>query len=171
MNIGFLGLGNMGGPMAQNLLKAGHAVLAFDLSAAAMQAAKEAGATLANKPQELAQAGLDIVFTMLPAAQHVRSVYLGEDGLLAHGNSKTLYVDCSTIDPHTAREVAGIAAATGITLIDAPVSGGTKGAAEGTLTFMVGGPENAFGQAQEALKDMGKNIVHCGDTGNGQVAK
>lgn len=171
MNIGFLGLGNMGGPMAQNLLKAGHAVLAFDLSKDALQAAYEAGAALAAKPQELAEAGLDIVFTMLPAAQHVRSVYLGEDGLLAHGNGDTLYVDCSTIDPHTAREVAGTAAEKGITLIDAPVSGGTKGAAEGTLTFMVGGPQNAFEQAKTVLKDMGKNIVHCGDTGNGQVAK
>lgn len=171
MKIGFLGLGNMGGPMAQNLLKAGQDVLAFDLSSDAMAVAKAAGATLAEAPQALATSGLDIVFTMLPAAQHVRSVYLGEEGLLAHANGDTLFVDCSTIDPHTAREVASVAQDKGITLIDAPVSGGTKGASEGTLTFMVGGPAQAFEQAKQALQFMGKNMVHCGDSGNGQVAK
>src|SRR5699024_9810961 len=171
MNIGFLGLGNMGGPMAQNLLKAGRSVLAFDLSAEAMATIEKAGGELASDPTELAKRELDIVFTMLPAAQHVRSVYLGENGLLAHGSPNTLFVDCSTIDPHTARDVAAQAQDKGITLIDAPVSGGTKGATEGTLTFMVGGPEEGFNKAKQALADMGKNIVHCGDTGNGQVAK
>lgn len=171
MNIGFLGLGNMGGPMAQNLLKAGHSVLAFDLSAEAMATIEKAGGELASDPTELAKRELDIVFTMLPAAQHVRSVYLGENGLLAHGSPNTLFVDCSTIDPHTARDVAAQAQDKDITLIDAPVSGGTKGATEGTLTFMVGGPEEGFNKAKQALADMGKNIVHCGDTGNGQVAK
>lgn len=171
MQIGFLGLGNMGGPMAHNLLKAGHSVLAFDLSSEAMAQLQDAGAELAASPAALASSAPSIVFTMLPAAQHVRSVYLGDDGLLANGSPNTLFVDCSTIDPHTARDVAAAANDKGITLIDAPVSGGTKGATEATLTFMVGGPTAAFEQAKKALSDMGKNIVHCGDSGNGQVAK
>lgn len=171
MHIGFLGLGNMGGPMARNLLKAGHQVSVFDLSAAAVSALVEAGAREATSPAAVAQAGVDAVITMLPAAAHVRQVYTGDDGLLANLPAGVLLIDSSTIDPMTAREVAAAAAKNGNPMLDAPVSGGTVGATAGTLTFMVGGSEEHFAQAQPILAAMGKNIVHCGDTGNGQVAK
>lgn len=171
MHIGFLGLGNMGGPMARNLLKAGHQVSVFDLSAAAVSALVETGAREATSPAAVAQAGVDAVITMLPAAAHVRQVYTGEDGLLANLPAGVLLIDSSTIDPMTAREVAAAAAKNGNPMLDAPVSGGTVGAAAGTLTFMVGGSAEHFAQAQPILAAMGKNIVHCGDTGNGQVAK
>lgn len=171
MHIGFLGLGNMGGPMARNLLKAGHQVSVFDLSAAAVSALVEAGAQEATSPAAIARSGVDAVITMLPAAAHVRQVYTGEDGLLANLPASVLLIDSSTIDPMTAREVAAAAAKNGNPMLDAPVSGGTVGAAAGTLTFMVGGSAEHFAQAQPILAAMGKNIVHCGDTGNGQVAK
>lgn len=171
MHIGFLGLGNMGGPMARNLLKAGHQVSVFDLSAAAVSALVEAGAQEATSPAAVAQAGVDAVITMLPAAAHVRQVYTGEDGLLANLPAGVLLIDSSTIDPMTAREVAAAAAKNGNPMLDAPVSGGTVGAAAGTLTFMVGGSPEHFELAKPILAAMGKNIVHCGDTGNGQVAK
>jgi 3-hydroxyisobutyrate dehydrogenase len=171
MHIGFLGLGNMGGPMARNLLKAGHQVTVFDLSAAAVSGLVEAGAKEATSPAAVAQAGVEAIITMLPAAAHVKQVYLGEDGLLANVQSGVLLIDSSTIDPMSAREVAAAAANNGNPMLDAPVSGGTVGAAAGTLTFMVGGSEADFHKAQPILATMGKNIVHCGDTGNGQVAK
>ncbi len=171
MHIGFLGLGNMGGPMARNLLKAGHQVTVFDLSAAAVSGLVEAGAKEATSPAAVAQAGVEAIITMLPAAAHVKQVYLGEDGLLANVQSGVLLIDSSTIDPMSAREVAAAAANNGNPMLDAPVSGGTVGAAAGTLTFMVGGSEADFQKAQPILATMGKNIVHCGDTGNGQVAK
>ncbi|MCQ4271858.1 3-hydroxyisobutyrate dehydrogenase [Pseudomonas kuykendallii] len=171
MNIGFLGLGNMGGPMARNLLKAGHALSVFDLSATAVAAAVEAGATAVASPAELAQRNVEVIISMLPASAHVKAVYLGEDGLLAHVRPGVLLIDCSTIDPISAREVAKAAAEHGNPMLDAPVSGGTGGAEAGTLTFMVGGSAGDFALAQPLLGAMGKNIVHCGDTGNGQVAK
>ncbi|MDX2350915.1 3-hydroxyisobutyrate dehydrogenase [Stutzerimonas xanthomarina] len=171
MHIGFLGLGNMGGPMARNLLKAGHQVTVFDLSAAAVSGLVEAGAKEATSPAAVAGAGVEAIITMLPAAAHVKQVYLGEDGLLANVQSGVLLIDSSTIDPMSAREVAAAAAKNGNPMLDAPVSGGTVGAAAGTLTFMVGGSEADFHKAQPILGMMGKNIVHCGDTGNGQVAK
>ena len=171
MHIGFLGLGNMGGPMARNLLKSGHRVTVFDPSAQAVAALVEAGATSANSPAAVAQARVEAIVTMLPAAAQVKQVYQGQDGLLAHVGQGVLLIDCSTIDPLSAREVATLALAQGNPMLDAPVSGGTGGATAGTLTFMVGGPASAFDQAGPILSAMGKNLVHCGNSGNGQVAK
>lgn len=171
MHIGFLGLGNMGDPMARNLLKAGHRLSVFDLSTTALAGLVEAGALEVASPADIAQAGVEIIISMLPAAAHVRQVYLGDDGLLSHVPAGVLLIDCSTIDPMTAREVAAAAASQGNPMLDAPVSGGTVGAAAGTLTFMVGGSETDFHKAEPILATMGKNIVHCGGSGNGQVAK
>lgn len=171
MHIGFIGLGNMGGPMARNLLKAGHRLSVFDLSGTALADLADAGAQPAASPAAIAQAGVEVIISMLPAAAHVRQVYLGDEGLLSHVPASVLLIDCSTIDPMTAREVAAAAASKGNPMLDAPVSGGTGGAAAGTLTFMVGGKEADFRQAEPILAAMGKNIVHCGDSGNGQVAK
>ena len=168
--IGFIGLGNMGGPMAVNLIKAGHEVQGFDLSKEAIAAFKEAGG------QSVVSAGetvgdVDVVVTMLPAGKHVRGVYTGDDGILAAAKKGTLFIDSSTIDVQSAREVADGAAEAGMLMIDAPVSGGVGGATAGTLTFMVGGPDAAFDQAKPYLEVMGKNIVHAGGAGNGQAAK
>lgn len=171
MHIGFLGLGNMGGPMACNLLKAGHSVSVYDPSAQAVTALVEAGASAAISPAAVAQAPVEAIVTMLPAAAQVKQVYLGQDGLLAQVAKGVLLIDSSTIDPLSAREVAARAATQGNPMLDAPVSGGTGGAAAGTLTFMVGGPASAFDRAGPILSAMGKNLVHCGDSGNGQVAK
>ena len=171
MKIGFLGLGNMGGPMAHNLLKAGHQLTVFDLSEAAVANLVEAGASAAPSIAELARSDVEMIITMLPAAPHVKSVYLGEDGLLANVASQVRLIDSSTIDPMSAREVAAAAAENGNHMVDAPVSGGTGGATAGTLTFMVGGEQADFDAALPILQSMGKNIVHCGPTGNGQVAK
>ncbi|MCU1724218.1 3-hydroxyisobutyrate dehydrogenase [Pseudomonas sp. 5P_5.1_Bac1] len=171
MNIGFIGLGNMGAPMALNLLKAGHQLTVFDLSACALATLVEAGATAADSPAAIAKGNAQMIVTMLPAAAHVKSVYLSGEGLLQHVRPGVVLLDCSTIDPLTAREVAKAAAGHGNPMLDAPVSGGTGGASAGTLTFMVGGTPNDFEQARPVLEAMGKNIVHCGDAGNGQVAK
>ena len=171
MNIGFIGLGNMGSPMAHNLLKAGHQLTVFDLSEAAVATLVAAGATAAASIGDLARSNVEIIITMLPAAQHVKSVYLGEDGLLAHVAPSVRLIDSSTIDPLSAREVAAAAAMRGNRMIDAPVSGGTAGAAAGTLTFMVGGDQGGYDAALPILQSMGKNIIHCGPAGNGQVAK
>ena len=171
MKIGFLGLGNMGGPMAHNLIKAGHQLTVFDLSQPAVAGLVEAGASAAPSVAALASSDLEMIITMLPAAQHVKGVYLGDDGLLAHVAPQVRLIDSSTIDPMSAREVAAAAAANGNRMIDAPVSGGTGGATAGTLTFMVGGEQADFDVALPILQAMGKNIVHCGPTGNGQVAK
>jgi 3-hydroxyisobutyrate dehydrogenase len=171
MNIGFIGLGNMGGPMALNLVKAGHRLHVFDLSQLAVAQLVEAGARAENSPGAIARTDVEIIITMLPAAQHVKSVYLGEDGLLANVAPGVLLIDSSTIDPHSARDVAAAARKQGNPMLDAPVSGGTGGAAAGTLTFMVGGEAQDFDRAQPVLSGMGRNIVHCGATGNGQVAK
>ncbi|MBO3273976.1 3-hydroxyisobutyrate dehydrogenase [Pseudomonas schmalbachii] len=171
MRIGFIGLGNMGGPMAANLLKAGYDLTVFDLSSSAVQSLVGQGARSAASPAELARADVEIILTMLPAAQHVKQVYLGDDGLLANVQPGVLLIDSSTIDPHSARDVAAAARAHGNPMLDAPVSGGTAGAAAGTLTFMVGGEQADFERARPALAAMGKNIVHCGAAGNGQVAK
>ncbi|MGV8842464.1 MAG: 3-hydroxyisobutyrate dehydrogenase [Pseudomonas sp.] len=171
MHIGFLGLGNMGGPMALNLIKAGHQLTVFDLSQSATAQLVEAGAQTVASPAALAQSEVEIIISMLPAAAHVKSVYLGADGLLANLKAGVRLIDSSTIDPLSAREVAAAAAKNGNPMLDAPVSGGTGGAAAGTLTFMVGGSQTDFEQAHEILSVMGKNIVHCGASGNGQVAK
>lgn len=169
-NIAFIGLGNMGGPMALNLIKAGHALRVFDLSPAALEAARAAGATVAASPAEAVQ-GAQTAISMLPASRHVESLYLGTDGLLAQIAPGTLVIDCSTIAPASSRKVAEAAQARGIVFIDAPVSGGTAGAAAGTLTFIVGGEAGALERARPCLSAMGKNIFHAGGSGAGQVAK
>ena len=172
MKVGFIGLGNMGGPMARNLIKAGHELTVFDLSKVAQDQLRMAGANIAQSPAELASAAnVEMVITMLPASQHVRSVYLGQSGILESASQDVLLIDCSTIDPQTAREVAKAALEKGNPMLDAPVSGGTGGAESGTLTFMVGGTKKDFEYAQPILAQMGKNIVYCGNSGNGQVAK
>ena len=171
MHIGFLGLGHMGAPMARNLLKAGHRLTVFDPLPASVAALVEAGAQAADSAAAVARAGVEAIVTMLPAAAHVKAVYLGDDGLLAHVRPGVLLIDSSTIDPHSAREVATAAVRRGNPMLDAPVSGGTGGAAAGTLTFMVGGEDADFDRAQPLLACMGRNIVHCGGHGNGQAAK
>lgn len=156
--------------MCANLIKAGHEVTVFDVSKAAVDEATAAGATSASSPAELASQ-VNTVVTMLPSNPHVKSVYMGEDGILSSIQQGTLCIDASTIDPNVAREVSEATQAAGARLVDAPVSGGTPGAAAATLTFMVGGSDKDFNEAQPLLANMGKNIVHCGDVGNGQVAK
>ncbi|MBL4784545.1 MAG: 3-hydroxyisobutyrate dehydrogenase [Cohaesibacteraceae bacterium] len=169
-NIGFAGLGNMGGPMAANLVNAGHTVRGFDLSADALKTLKAAGGIPVDQLTDIAK-DADVIITMLPAGKHVKAVYTGDEGLLAVANKGTLFIDSSTIDVQSAREVAAFAKSSGMKMIDAPVSGGVTGAAAGTLTFMVGGPDDAFTAAKPYLEIMGKNIVHAGDAGNGQAAK
>ena len=171
MHIGFIGLGNMGAPMAHNLLKAGHQLRVFDLSPEAVAGLVGTGAQAADSPSDIAHGDTELIITMLPAAPHVKKVYLGADGLIARSRPGLTFIDCSTIDPHSAREVAAAAAEHGNPMLDAPVSGGTGGAAAGTLTFMVGASVADFDRARPVLAAMGKNIVHCGDAGNGQVAK
>ncbi|MGK8208225.1 3-hydroxyisobutyrate dehydrogenase [Burkholderia cenocepacia] len=170
MEIAFIGLGNMGGPMAANLVKAGHTLTVFDLDTHAVDAAVRAGAAAAGSPRDAA-ARASIVITMLPAAPHVRGVYLGDDGVLAGARPDATLIDCSTIDPDTVRAVAEAAAQRGLPLADAPVSGGTGGAQAGTLTFMVGAELALFERIRPVLLDMGRNVVHCGGTGTGQIAK
>ena len=166
--IAFIGLGNMGGPMAANLLKAQHQVTAFDLSADAVSAAAEKGAHRAATAAEAVK-GAEVVITMLPAGKHVRDVY--ETQVLANVAKGALLIDCSTIDVESARHVAALAEKAGLEMVDAPVSGGVGGATAGTLTFMVGGSEAGFAKAKPFLQQMGKNIVHAGDSGSGQAAK
>jgi len=168
--IGFIGLGNMGGPMAGNLVKAGHNVKGFDLAPASVKAAEAAGVTAVGSIAEAAR-GVDVVITMLPAGEHVRQVYTGEDGVLAVAAKGTLAIDSSTIDVGSARTVHEAAAKAGIEMLDAPVSGGVAGASAGTLTFMVGGSDAAFARGKPIFEGMGRNIVHAGGPGNGQVAK
>jgi len=167
--IAFIGLGNMGAPMALNLLKAGHTLTVYDLVPAAVRALAEAGARAATSAAD-AVAGAEVVITMLPASKHVEGLYLGED-LLAHIAPPTLVIECSTIAPDSARKVAAAAQARGLDMVDAPVSGGTGGAVAGTLTFIVGGTDAALARARPLLERMGKNIFHAGPSGAGQVAK
>ncbi len=170
MRIGFIGLGNMGGPMAANLVKAGHDVAVFDMSSAAIEKAVAVGAKSRGSASDAAREQ-DAVVTMLPAGQHVRQVYLGDNGILKHAKAGTLLIDSSTIDVATARDVHAAAKSSGAEFLDAPVSGGVGGATAGTLTFMVGGDETAFGRAKPILEKMGKNIFHAGGAGTGQAAK
>jgi len=170
MRIAFVGLGNMGAPMARNLIKAGHSLNLFDLNTTILAELAELGGHVSDSPRDAAS-NAELVITMLPAAAHVRSVYLGENGVLAGVRAGTPVVDCSTIDPQTARDVSAAAAKQGVDMGDAPVSGGTGGAAAGTLTFMVGGSDALFATLQPVLAQMGRNIVHCGDVGTGQIAK
>jgi 3-hydroxyisobutyrate dehydrogenase len=168
--IGFLGLGNMGMPMAQNLLKAGHAVAGFDVVAASLAKLNAAGGTAAASVAQ-ACAGAEAVITMLPAIQQVRDVYLDPQGVIASVAPGTLLIDSSTIDVDTARAVSAAAEARGLAMLDAPVSGGIAGAHAASLTFMVGGSAAAFERAKPILEQMGKTIVHAGLAGNGQAAK
>jgi 3-hydroxyisobutyrate dehydrogenase len=160
----------MGLPMAQNLIKAGHAVEGVDINAAAVEKLKAAGGGEALTAK-VAAARADVVITMLPSGNEVREVYLDPTGIIASANLGTLLIDCSTIDVETARAVAAAAAARDLLMIDAPVSGGVGGAQAGTLTFMVGGPDRAYERAHSILEKMGKTIVHAGGAGNGQAAK
>ena len=168
--IGFIGLGNMGRPMARNLAGAGHAVRGFDIAEAARAAAKADGIAVADD-LDGALDGAGAVFTMLPAGDEVRAVYTAPGGLIARARPETPLIDCSTIDLRTARDVHRAAAGKGLAHLDAPVSGGVGGAEAGTLTFMVGGAEPAFLKAEPLLAAMGRNIVHAGGPGNGQAAK
>ncbi len=169
-NIAFIGLGNMGAPMAQNLLKAGYALHVFDLVPAVVADLVKAGAA-ACPAVAACVAQADIVITMLPATDHSRKAYLGQDGIIAHAKKGALLVDCSTINADAAKDIAAEAAAHGFAMLDAPVSGGTAGASAATLTFIVGGEEAALERARPLFEKMGKNIFHAGENGAGQMAK
>ncbi|MGZ5086426.1 MAG: 3-hydroxyisobutyrate dehydrogenase [Usitatibacter sp.] len=170
MKIGFIGLGHMGNPMARNLLKNGHALKVYDVVPDLVKKLAAEGCEVATSAADCAK-GVELVVTMLPSSPHVRSVYLGEYGVLKGAAPGTPLIDSSTIDPLTAREVAMDAKARGCPRVDAPVSGGVGGAEAGTLTFMVGGEARDYEAAKPVLQAMGNNIVHCGGIGNGQVAK
>ena len=165
--IGFIGLGNMGAPMAANLLRAGHAVRGYDLSPSAAAAATDLGLDLAASAHD-AVAGADLVITMLPAGKHVAACYAD---ILPAAAPGSLFIDCSTIDVAAAQAAHAAAASAGMASVDAPVSGGVGGAQAGTLTFMAGGSEAAFARAEPILAAMGKKIVRCGEAGAGQAAK
>ncbi|TLU65213.1 3-hydroxyisobutyrate dehydrogenase [Thalassotalea litorea] len=168
--IAFIGLGNMGGPMAANLLKAGHQVNVFDLSQEALSVLAQQGATACQSAQQCVT-NADVVVTMLPAGKHVEFCYLSQKGIIHTMKPGALAIDSSTIDKATAVKVATALKEKGIEFVDAPVSGGVAGAAAGTLSFMVGGSEQEFGRARPVLEAMGKNIFHAGGHGAGQVAK
>ena len=166
--IGFIGVGNMGGPMACNLVKAGHDVITFDLSQSNLDVVADRGATIATSCSEAVR-GADIVLTMLPAGTHVKDVYFSD--VFDNASEGTLMIDCSTIDVSTSRAVHVAAAERGFLMLDAPVSGGVSGATAGTLTMMVGGTDAAYEQAESILEIVGKNKIHCGASGAGQAAK
>jgi 3-hydroxyisobutyrate dehydrogenase len=169
-NVAFIGLGNMGSGMCANLVRAGHDVCAFDLRPEAIVAAVEAGAVAAETLRAAVERA-EVVITMLPAGEHVLSVYFGAEGVVAHAPEGALFLDCSTISVEDARRAATQAEDAGFLMVDAPVSGGVTGAEAGTLTFMVGGSEAGFSRARPLLDIMGTNVFHAGGAGNGQVAK
>jgi 3-hydroxyisobutyrate dehydrogenase len=166
-HIGFIGLGNMGGPMAANLVKAGEHVSGFDVVSASRDAAARDGVEIVANAKSCVE-NADVVITMLPAGEHVLSVW---NDILPAANQGALFIDCSTIDVASARAAHKLAAERGIATLDAPVSGGVGGAKAATLTFMVGGSHHAFERGKPLLERMGKRVVHCGEAGNGQVAK
>lgn len=168
--IGFIGLGHMGLPMATNLMKAGHVVTGFDVQTTALDALVASGGRVASHLHEAANAQ-DVVVTMLQTGHQVKQVALGESGLLSVMEKGALFIDCSTIDVASAREVHQAADAVGVRAVDAPVSGGVTGASAATLTFMVGGTEANFVNASDILSAMGKKIIHAGASGSGQAAK
>lgn len=170
LSIAFIGLGNMGGPMAHNLLKAGHKISVFDLLQSAVDKLAVDGARAASSAVDAVQ-GANMVISMLPASKHVEALYLGDDGLQQHLDDGTLVIDSSTIDAGTSQKVARQLAEKSIAFIDAPVSGGVGGATAGTLTFIVGGEKTDYGRALPVLEAMGKNIFHAGGHGAGQIAK
>jgi 3-hydroxyisobutyrate dehydrogenase len=167
--VGFIGVGNMGSLMARNLIRAGHSLKVYDLSEDAVNFVIQSGAKAASSVKDAA-GGVDFVITMLPAGADVREVFLG-DGIIAAADNGTVLIDCSTIDVDTARSVHATAAEHGYSMLDAPVSGGVAGADAGTLTFMCGGDKTVFQKTLPLLQGMGKNIVHCGGAGFGQVTK
>ena len=169
-NIAFIGVGNMGRPMSCNLKAAGHDVKVYDLMQASVDACVAAGLKPADSIADACK-DAEVVITMLPEGRHVRGAYEGTDGIIANAEKGALLIDSSTIDVDTARDIAKQAAAHNLEMIDAPVSGGVGGAEAATLTFMVGGDAAAFARAKPLLEVMGKNIVHAGGAGNGQVAK
>ena len=168
-SIGFIGVGNMGGPMARNLLKAGHSVKAYDVSPDALNYTVQAGAAAAQSPSD-ATRGADIVITMLPTGKEVRDVVLNS-GVLDAADAGAILIDSSTIDVESAQAVHKAAADAGLAMLDAPVSGGTMGAEAGSLTFMCGGAKATFERARPVLVEMGKSLIHCGGPGLGQAAK
>ncbi|KFF50588.1 hypothetical protein GY26_01110, partial [Gammaproteobacteria bacterium MFB021] len=174
MNIAFFGVGNMGGPMAANLVKAGHTVRVFDLLPALVEAAVADGASAAATPRE-AVTGAEVVISMLPSAAAAQGLYLGDGaadaGLLETIDPAALIIDCSTIDAATSRALAAPAGELGRVMLDAPVSGGVGGARAGTLTFICGGPAAAVERPRPGLETMGRNVFHAGDSGAGQTAK
>jgi 3-hydroxyisobutyrate dehydrogenase len=170
MKIAFIGLGHMGFPMAQNLVKKGHQVYGFDLVADSLHSFAQKGGIACSSSLEASQQA-EITLTMLPEGRHVESVYLGQEGLLTSIHSPHFFIDCSTIDVLTARRVHDEAKKRGHLFLDAPVSGGVGGAEKGTLTFMVGGEKSYFDHALPLFEAMGKNIFHAGAPGNGQAAK
>jgi 3-hydroxyisobutyrate dehydrogenase len=169
-SIGFIGVGHMGGPMARNLLKAGHQVTVFDPSAENAKAMTNAGAKQAASLVELAATN-DIIVSMLPSGRELRVAYLDNDGVVAHAKAGALLIDCSTTDVDSARAVTDAAKKRGLHFLDSPVSGGVAGAEAGTLTFMAGGEQAAIDLARPILMAMGKNVVHTGASGSGQAAK
>ena len=170
MPVGFIGLGNMGSNMANHLLNKGHRLVVYDVYPEAMTAFADKGALVAQNPAELANK-CDRVFTMLPTGSHVLEAYNGKNGILEKVKPGTLLIDSSTIDPSTSREVAKLAEAKGAVFLDAPVSGAVPAARAATLTFMVGGKEKEVEAIKDLLLCMGKNVVHCGDVGSGEIAK
>jgi len=168
--VGFIGLGNMGAHMARNLLKSGKTLSVFDLNQSAVDDLASSGATAAASPAEAAD-GATTIITMLPSSPHVEAVFTGENGIFETLGTDVLCIDSSTIDPSMSKKVCAMTEERGCDFVDAPVSGGVGGAEAGTLTFMVGGSDAAFNDANEILVHMGANIVHCGDVGTGQAAK
>ena len=168
--IGFIGLGNMGEPMATNLVKAGFDVIGFDLIEEAKKKAEQNGIQIAEDAVSASE-NVDALISMLPASEHVESLYLGENGLLSKLDNTVLIIDCSTIAPNSAIKVANQAKDLDLSMVDAPVSGGVVGAQESTLTFIVGGADNNVERARPLLEKMGSNIFHAGSNGAGQVAK
>ena len=170
-SIGFIGIGNMGGPMASKLIKAGKKVRVYDISKDALEKAEEKKFNIANSINDLLKDLPSAIITMLPAGEHSKEVYLGKEGIISKVSKDCLLIDCSTIDIKTSIEIGTKAKQLGIKMIDAPVSGGVMGAENGNLTFLVGGSKDAFNLAKPLLEIMGKNIFHAGELGCGNGAK
>ena len=168
--IGFLGFGNMGSHMAINLIKKGHNLMLYDLSKENTDKAKEIGVNIMSSPKEVSQSA-EIVITMLPAGQHVKSAYLGESGLFEGARSGSIFVDCTTCEPNVSLLIASEAYKVNATYLDSPVSGGVGSARDAKLTFMVGGPKEGLEKVRHLLNIMGKNVIHCGEVGMGEAAK
>ena len=169
--IAFIGVGNMGGPMAENLLKSGKEIKVFDVSNLMLEKAKEKGLEVATNIKDLISKEISIVITMLPEGKHSKEIYLGDNGIINKVTKDCLLIDCSTIDIETSKEIGKAATDKGIMMIDAPVSGGVMGAQKAALNIMVGGSKEAFDRALPVLNIMGKNIYHAGEIGSGNGAK